>query len=541
MKLFSNWQHRKILFLISLPQTAEFQSCAEDVKKCLVRLNTLKVDVYEAISRELLSRACKYDIVIVVAHKDEESENLILSDSHLSIDDFVAYLPTSFEGILDFSSCYSAAAMKRIKERCPKCFVQVSVRQTTLPLRLIMYPHIVELLNKDKKRGYRETYLEVLQAAAESVTDSGSCAGHSVKLGKQVSSIYAPNTVKRGTPFMIQVFFHNDADGKAVDIEAKRVDTKTGLKETFSIPLRLKKKDRLFVRLSFISPEKNYIVIEDNIDTKSIVWLGQKAKVVFCSTVMESFTGDSFVGRLMMEVNSIPIGESYFTICVADKAIVTPADIVLKPHDFYAEKSMAREILLKKLYANKVKLQEGLLCTTSDVEKKKVENSIQVCESCILLLQEETNFVNNPIKKVFVSSTSDMKPYREIVKNEIESCNMYPEMYENWPQSSQTPKHECCRRVIESDILFCILGSRYGYVEPTLGMSMTEIEYRTALEAGKTILVCIIDPLNKSDEPEELAIRQKELIDEIRSSRILKFFSDTDSLAKDATRNLSRL
>lgn len=541
MSLFSNWRHRKILFLISLPQTAEFQSCAEDVKKCLVRLNAQKVDVYETISRELLSRANKYDIVIIVAHKDEESENLILSDGHLSIDDFVAYLPTNFEGILDFSSCYSATAMKRIKERCPKCFVQVSVRQTTLPLRLLMYPHIVELLNKEKNRGYRETYLEVLQAAADSVTDSGSHKGHSVKLGKQVSSVYAPNTVKRGTPFMIQVFFHNDADGNAVGIEAKHVDPKTGLKETLCIPLRIKKKDRISVRLSFISPEKESIIIEDKIDTKSVLWLGQKAKVVFCSIVEDTFTGDSFVGRLMMEVNSIPIGESYFTIGVAEKEIVTPADIALTPHDFNAEKNRAREVLLKKLSANLDKLQGKVSIAKSDVEKKKIEESIQVCKSCILLLQEETNVVNNPIKKVFVSSTSDMKLYREILKNEIEACNMYPEMYENWPQSGQTPKNECCRRVIDSDILFCILGSKYGYVEPTLGMSMTEIEYRTALEAGKTILVCIIDPLNASDEPEELANRQKELIEEIRSTRILKFFSDTTSLAKDAIRNLSRL
>ena len=134
-----------------------------------------------------------------------------------------------------------------------------------------------------------------------------------------------------------------------------------------------------------------------------------------------------------------------------------------------------------------------------------------------------------------------MKPYRDIVRQEIEVCGMYPEMYENWPQSAATPRDECCMRVIESDILLCILGSRYGFVDEEMDTSMTEIEYRTALGAGKTILVYIIEPLNKTDEPPHLAERQKKLIEEIRDTRILKFFSDEETLAKDTVRNLSLL
>ena len=541
MRLFSNWRHKRILFLISLPQTAEFLSCTEDVKNCISKLQAQKVDVYEEISQQYLSKANKYEVVVVVAHQDEKNDHLILANGRLSIDDFVSYIPTDFDGVLDFSSCYSALAMQRIKARCPNCLVQASVRQTMLSLRLIMYPHIVELLNSDKHRTYREIYLEVLQAAAESITLSNLSDGHAVKLGKQVSSVYAPKVVKRMTPFMVQVFFHNDDEGDAVALEAQRVDSQTGLKETLTIPLKIKKKDRISVRISFISAEQHLITIEDNIDTKNVVWLGQRTKIVFCAIVDKAFSGDSFVGKLMMEVNSIPIGESYFTIGVAEKEVMAPADIILKPHDFQTEKKDAQNLLINKLTSNLIKLRENFTLSQNDIERKKIEYSISVCESCIQLLQEDANNIHNPIKKVFVSSTSDMKPYREVVKKEIEGCNMYPEMYENWPQTHLTPKNECCRRVIESDILFCILGSRYGYVEPTLGMSMTEIEYRTALEVGKTIIVCVIDPLNASTESEELANRQKELIEEIRSTRILKFFSDSTSLAKDAVKNLSRL
>lgn len=538
MKFFSNKQHRKILFLISLPQTPTFLPYKQDVDNCITKLRKQKVDVYESINDDLLSKANQYEIVIVVAHREEEIDALVLSDGIMMVDDFVSSLPSDFSGILDFSSCYSATAMGQIKERCPNCMVQTAVRQTTLPLRLIMYPHIVKLLNDNKKRNYRETYLEVLCAAAESVSKESS--GNAAKLGKQQSSIYAPSGVKKESPFLIQVFFHQSEENDTIDDDAKRADSESGLKERLFIP-RLKKKDKVSVRLGFISPEKELITLEDGVDTKSIVWQGFKTKLSFCATVKEAFTGDSFIGKVMMEVNSVPIGECYFSIVVQDKDTVVPANVHLMPHDFISERNQAKEVLLKKLSSNLSNLQEEFNSTYDESEKNRLKDSIQICMSCIDLINHDIQSAENHVKKVFVSSTSDMKPYRDIVREGIIACNMYPEMYEDWPQSDATPKDECCRRVLSSDILFCILGSRYGYVEPTLGMSMTEIEYRTALEAGKTILVCIVDPLAETDEPDDITNRQLDLIEEIRSTRILKYFSDGDTLSKDAIRNLSRL
>ena len=538
MKIFSNKQHRKILFLISLPQTPAFQMYTQDVNNCISKLRKQKVDVYDYVNEEVLSKANQYEIVIVVAHRDEEKDALMLSDRSMMIDDFVRSLPTDFTGVLDFSSCYSATAMGRIKDRCQNCLFQVSVRQTTLPLRLIMYPHIVKLLNDNKKREYRETYLEVLCAAAESVSKES--AGNATKLGKQQSSVYAPSGVKKESPFIVQVFFHQSEESESVDNDAARVNPKTELKERLILP-RLKKKDRVSVRLNFISPENDSIVLEDDIDTKSIIWLGQKTKVTFCALVKDSFSGDSFIGKVMMEINSIPIAECYFSISITERDSVIPADIHLLSHDFISERNEAKDVLLEKLSLNLRNLQQELEKTNDNTERTRLNDSIKECMSCIDLINHDIHFAKNQIKKVFVSSTSDMKPYRDIVREEIIACNMYPEMYEYWPQSSSTPKDECCSRVESSDILFCILGSRYGYVEPTLGMSMTEMEYRTALRAGMPILVCIIDPLSETDEPDDISKRQLDLIEEISSKRILKYFSDGETLAKDAIRNLSRL
>lgn len=557
MRIFSFWQHRRILFLISLPATPEFQVCRAEVDQCIARLKRQKVDVCTAINPSSLSQISQYEAVIVVAHRNEQTDSLVLADGELTISDFVNALAADFAGVLDFSSCYAATAMSRIKARCPQCKVLAPMAQTTLSLRLIMYPYLVQLLNEDKNRTYRDTYEEVLREIAaemferdnskrleqeDTMTEAMPQAENTpVKLGAQQSSIYAPTCVKKETPFLVQVFLHHDNEGQVVAIEARQADSNASLRESTVLPIKLKKKDRIAIRLSFRSPEKDRITIEDDIDTKQVIWLGQKTKVTFCVTVEEAFSGDSFVGKLMLEVNSMPVGESYFTIQVDKKENVAPAAVHLVPHDYQAEQKEAKAVLLDKLNENLYQLQKELASAKDAAEQERLQRAIQVCTSCIEVLNNPARTANPSVKKVFVSSTSDMKPYREIIRKEIEICNMFPEMYENWPQTDATPKEECCRRVINSDVFFCILGATYGFVEPTLGISMTEFEYRTALEAGKPILVCIIDPLNQTDEPHDKKVRQQQLIEEIKNTRILKFFSDGATLAQNAARDLSRL
>ena len=94
---------------------------------------------------------------------------------------------------------------------------------------------------------------------------------------------------------------------------------------------------------------------------------------------------------------------------------------------------------------------------------------------------------------------------------------------------------------MESDVILCLIGSRYGYEEPSIGISMTQMEFWTALMSGKKILAYIIDPLEESTEEEVYKIKQKEFIKELQTKRILKFFSDDYSLEKDTTRELSYL
>ena len=160
-KFFSFWQHKKVLFLISLPSTPEFQRHEPLVSQCLEKLKKERVTVDKNIDSTSLSTINKYDVVIIVAHLDEDSNELVLADRHLPIHTFVDYLPEDFTGVLDFSSCYAAQWIKLIKRKCPNCHVQGASQQTVLDYRLIIYPHVIRLYRENKSLDYHEAYMTI--------------------------------------------------------------------------------------------------------------------------------------------------------------------------------------------------------------------------------------------------------------------------------------------------------------------------------------------------------------------------------------------
>lgn len=218
-------QHRKVLFLISLPKTPEFQDCIEDVNECLDELRQFQVDVREHIRREDLADANKYDVIIVVAHHDTASEDLVLADDTLSIKDFVSSIPTDFKGIIDFSSCYSATAFAAIKERCPGCKVQVALDETTLLRRLIIYPTLVECLYYNPTVDYGVAYKEASKAfddALGGIDETETSNAPMVHLGQKRTSVYAPPEARRKSLVPIYVFLHCDAEKEIVNKKADR-------------------------------------------------------------------------------------------------------------------------------------------------------------------------------------------------------------------------------------------------------------------------------------------------------------------------------
>ncbi|MDM0084577.1 DUF4062 domain-containing protein [Variovorax sp. J31P179] len=95
---------------------------------------------------------------------------------------------------------------------------------------------------------------------------------------------------------------------------------------------------------------------------------------------------------------------------------------------------------------------------------------------------------------VFVSSTSsDMKPYRQAIREVIEGLHMRFVGMEDFSSSRQAPADLIRRKVLESETYVGILGMRYGYVDPGTGLSMTELEYHQAVASAKPMRMFVMD------------------------------------------------
>lgn len=546
MALFSFMRRKKkVALLISLPQREEFLSCRPNVEDSLDQLQKLGVDVAEEITPSLLARAANYDVLIIVAHYAPECDALELASGMMPVGEFVSSLPMDFRGVLDFSSCYSAASAQAIKQRCPDCHVQGALRQITLTFRMAIYPTVIKLYleNGKKDTNYHDVFTEVMTAAGTILQGPSSGQGQEsqenrvVKLGGHESSVYAPSQVERGQPFLVQVFFHKDKDSDAVMLTAQRLDPGTGLMETQILPVKLKMRDKITVNIQALGIDSRDVDIDS--DTKSAFWMGAAVNVKFAVTVNEDFEGQYLMLKLLMEVNRDPVGECIFRMKITDKVSNEPVAIAITPYDKNAERGCAKKELRQTLQMQKEKLDKMDVSSMTHNQQLQHEANLDLCNRCLELMDHKEFQGERDIKKVFISSTSDLKAYREIARKKVEAAHMFPEMYENWVQSGLSPRDVCCQKVLESDVLLVILGSRYGYIEPSWNMSMTEIEYQTALSAGKKILAFIISIQQNDDDSLEMdTMRQRDFINKVKQSRILKIVTDEMTFADSASHDL---
>ena len=265
-------QHERILFMISLPQTAEFETCKDYVSDCINKLSERGVDVCESIHREDLAAISQYDIVIIVAHHDTDDDALLLADGKLSMDDFIDSIPEDFCGELDFSSCYSVSAMKAIKDRCPNCHIQVSIHQTTLALRLMAYPFVIDIINDDEKIEYHDAYMKVLDMILEAASDTSEDdeGFELVKLGQKMTSVYSPKEVMRNSVFQILVFFHYDFEKEVVLVKVDEQQDNAKKRSEFEIPISLEIDDEIDITLSFESTDNDNIKVKNDEYTKVV-------------------------------------------------------------------------------------------------------------------------------------------------------------------------------------------------------------------------------------------------------------------------------
>ena len=540
--LFSFLQHkRRILFLVSLPSTPEFQRHDGLVEECLDKLHREGVKTSQTIDRTTLSTINKYDVVIVVAHLDEKENELVLRDSRLSIASFVDFLPRDFKGIIDFSSCYAGQWMKLIKEKCPNCHVQGVKSQAMLKYRLTIYPYVIKLYNTEKNLEYKEAYWRIVEASskiAEKDVNNMLLSKTDIiggdTLGK-ATYIYSPSEVVREEPFLVQVYINKDDNEEQITLRASRKDSNTRFVE--SVKLKLKKGDSITAQYS-VFPNSEYITVDDPI--QAIEWDGNSCQFYFNVIVEKLFTRNSFTGTILLNINNKPKVKCPIVTIVGKEKNEIPSGLMFQLYDANEEMAIGQRRMLEQLTLNLENLQNQLINERNEEKKKMIKSTMFTCKKCIELAKNPCKRNSEKQSKtVFVSSTCEdsMMPYREAVRDVVNSLMMTADLCDNWSHGSY-PSDKCCQQVLDSDIYLCILGGRYGYIEPSFGISMTQMEYEAAKSANKEILLFVLTPPNESNETNEIKARQAEFRNYILASNCLQKFSSLEELKEYSHKGL---
>jgi tetratricopeptide (TPR) repeat protein len=139
-------------------------------------------------------------------------------------------------------------------------------------------------------------------------------------------------------------------------------------------------------------------------------------------------------------------------------------------------------------------------------------------------------------KKVMISSTvRDLPEHREQVRSACERLGMFhPHMMENLTAADATAMEVSLRMVDQADIYVGILGFRYGYIPEGSEISVTEAEYRRAVERGIPRLMFVMSDAHSVTGPNidvgANGEKLKQLKEEVKKERVVALFSSPEDL-----------
>lgn len=519
---------------LTLPEWDIYAKTAQTLTKELAKMSARNAKVIYCFGKDGFAQLNTNEIIIFIAHHTAHG-TIELFDGEISDQEFVNCLPNGFSGIGDFSSCHSKSLIEIAKYYYPQAhFIGVNTN-SSLTFKTILIEHVLKLMAHDVSLDYFDAYREVLAMLDDyqySASPSHSSKAEIIYLGeKKDASIYAPSIAELGQEFIVQVFIYDTNDKEIIEKNAKEVDEESVEKNHKKLLLPLAQGDRVQVQLHHLSSNDNFIY-DDEIQEAQ--YDGEPISFEYIVFVPENCKSDAFVGKINVAINNNIAGNMVFKVKIGHRNTKDLCEYTIAKYDPLRVKEEESQVLIEKLRSQLKILQTDIENTISKTEIAKINKQIDLCKLCINIITKEPIIKDNKYSTVFVSSTSDMIKYRNLAMSQILLCEMYPEMYENWGQGNEYPCYECCRRVKNANTLICILGPKYGYIEPEIGMSMTEIEYRVATMYNKNILVYIQKTHSESD-------MQQEFINEIREKRLVRFFESENNFSETAGRELMNL
>lgn len=520
----------------------KYRDTAILLKKTLKEASERGATVFDDATIHDLENISHYDVIILIAHHSTNSDEIEFQGRLVASKYVIHNISPSFNGVIDITSCYSAFLLPKIKTIAPNSSIIGIDITTSLPFRLLLLNETLKVLCNNEGITYKEALIKALNRIPSapdisSVKDSAT----TVHLGAESlkSTAFAPKEVERGEDFIVSVFIHKLEESQEVELMARVIDENSSLQNTKTLSIKISDGDRIDFQLSCAGSNSGDFTFDKN--KKGLVWDGEMANIEFCISVSADCKKKAFIGKLKIAVNKVSAGDMLFKTSIVDRISSFSArectELHFVPYNPVTEQKESEATILSKLKAQYSLLQKELKgCSAGDQSCEKIALEMSICEKCIALITESRIKPKQKMLKVFISSTSDLKNYRQVIREQVEACEMYPDMYERWGQGNDYPRDMCCQHVLDSDIFVCLLGAKYGFIEPAWGMSMTEIEFRVAMKAGKPILVYILNHYKDEMEkmlPEQMSSveLQNKLIDELREKRMVGFFSNEMGLA----------
>jgi hypothetical protein len=152
--------------------------------------------------------------------------------------------------------------------------------------------------------------------------------------------------------------------------------------------------------------------------------------------------------------------------------------------------------------------------------------------------------VDPPSGAIMISSTGDLRAEREVVRQVVLQRGAPVIDYLHEPSESVTPLNRVISWAEKCSVLVLILGRRYGYISPIDGLSVTELEFITALRAGRPVLALLGSGARNARLSGTESLDQVQFIERVRSyipeDRITDF-AELDDLREKVNQLLVRL
>lgn len=520
-----------------------FQPYANQLNKTFNLISKYGGCVIKNFNLNDLKRISEYDIVIILAHHSDISDEIEIGNKMISTGEFVNNIPHNCKIILDITSCYSSHLLPWIKAHIPQSKIIGINCPTSLTTRLKVITCSILLMAEKGIENYLKAFV---LAWNESGVANTYVIDNDIKLGSKFkSTLYAPLEVCKGEDFVVSIFLHKTENDDEIEIFARNIDPELSKRNQLYLKSKLNKGDLIEFQIYFNTQQYKGILVDEY--SKEIYWDNNIESVEFIFTTNEEFNKSSFIGKIKVAINKAPVGDMIFKIRIVDEMTqigVSPCcPITFEPYDKQDDMEKHHNQLLHIFSLKLKELESKSNCKLSEEEVLK---EMEICQKCIDLIRSKPKEKKNTPLKVFVSSTSDMHLFRNIIKEQIESCEMYADMYERWGQSEFYPRDMCCSHVLQSDIFVCVLGARYGFIEPLWDKSMTEIEYRVASNAGIPMLIYIISDYKQKMQQLEgddraTSTRQEAFIEELKSKRLVCLFKNEFSLQLQSNTELMTL